>query len=523
MSDERLAVCDGGRPSRPRGAVARGRTAAVIGTLLALVLLSVAISPAARADEYESEREAALSLGLEAYEYGLPLLDSERIYKSITSVTVPTDSGAAPVNQFSHFQTLVTEREGCVVAPNDDTLYSIAELKLNAQPIVMHVPETDRFSVAELLSPYTENFALIGQYGSGFLPPGNYVIAGPSELEGQDETQGMKIVHSPYDRVWVIGRTYVGDEADLPAARATEEARKLVPLSKWAKRGLAYEPHTPANVVTTPTCGTIPGTTLGKSTLPFWKALGKALVRFPPPEADAPLLARLAAVHIGPGMAPSKSDDSPATLRGLAEAVQTGPGRVLSDARELLTAGFAAHNGWLVGNVGHYGADYRLRAVVDKLGVGAPTPNQAIYPLALTDRNGAALEGAATRYVAHFPASDFPMPVTGFWSLTMYDSEGLFVTNSLNRYSLGGSSALKFNADGSLDVYLQSSEPASEAQRGNWLPAPAGPFHLILRLYGPDEEAIPQILAGGSEGWQPPTILPCLSNGKTATGWACAE
>lgn len=504
------------------GASAPRRLIRAAASALCLLAAALVLAAPAGAEEFEKERQEALSLGLEAYEYGVPLLDSERIYKSITSVTVPGEFGSAPANQFSHFKTLATEQEGCVVAPNADTLYSIAELKLS-QPLVMHVPSADRFSVAELLSPYTENFALIGTDGAGFLPPGDYVIAGPSDLAGSEEVDGLKVIHSPYDRVWVIGRTLVESAADLPNAQAIENARKLVPLRKWVKLGLSYEPKTPGRIVTTPKCFKIPGTEAGKNPLPFWKALGKALVQFPPPEADAPLLARLAAVHIGPGMAPTSANDSAGTLKGLSEAVQLGPAQVQADAKEAIVAGFAAHNGWLVGDVGHYGTNYRLRAVVDKLGVGAPTPNQAIYPLALTDRNGTLLNGSATRYVVHFGAGDFPMPVMGFWSLTLYNSEGLFVANPLNRFTVGDRSNLQFNPDGSLDVYVQPAEPSGEAQQDNWLPAPAGAFHMILRLYGPFEESIPQILAGGAGGWQPPTILPCLPSGKTAAGSACAE
>ncbi len=500
-----------------------GRLALWLGALVVLVAVLAAAPSRASAESFEAEREAARSLGLEAYEYAAPLLDSVRIYKSITSVKVPTDFGSAPFNEFSHFKALATEKEGCVVAPNADTLYSIAVLQLKSQPVVMHVPATDRFSVAELLSPYTENFALIGQGGSKFLPPGDYVIAGPGELEGQEEADGLHVVHSPYDEVWVIARTLVKSPSDVANALAVEEARKLVPLKKWLRFGDSWEPKPSGKPASEGKCFTVPGTNPEKSTTPYWKAISKALLEFPPPAADDPLLERLAVDHIGPGMSPSKGNDSAAVLRGLEEAVLAGPFKVQTDAREALEAGFAAHDGWLVGDVGQYGTNYKLRAVVDRLGLGAPTPNQAIYPVALTDRNFTPLNAESTRYVAHFPASDFPVPVEGFWSLTMYNSEGLFVPNSLDRFTLGDRSALHFNEDGSLDVYLQGGEPADEAQRANWLPAPAGPFHLILRLYGPFEEAIPEILAGGEGAWEPPTILPCLAGGRTAAGWNCAE
>jgi hypothetical protein len=494
----------------------------LLGGLALLAALLACAAPSASAGTFETEREAALALGVEAYEYAEPLLDSVRIYKSITSVKVPTDFGSAPFNQFSHFKALATEKEGCVVAPNADTLYSIAVLKLKSQAVVMHVPATDRFSIAELLSPYTENFALIGQGGSNFLAPGDYIIAGPGQFEGLEEADGLKVVHSPYNEAWVIGRTLVKDQADVPNALAVEEARKIIPLKKWLRVGDAYEPKASGGPVVEGKCLTVPGTT-GGSTAPYWKAVSKALVQFPPPAADEPILERLAAVHIGPGMSPSKSNDSPGTLAGLEQAVASGPVAVKLDARAALEAGFAAHNGWLVGAAGKYGTNYKLRALADRLGVGAPTPNQAIYPLALTDRNLSPLNAESTRYVAHFPASDFPVPVESFWSLTMYDGEGLFVPNALNRFALGDRSEMHFNEDGSLDVYLQTAEPANEAQRANWLPAPAGPFRLIIRLYGPFEEAIPQILAGGEGAWTPPTVLPCLAGGKTAAGTNCAE
>jgi hypothetical protein len=260
----------------------------------------------------------------------------------------------------------------------------------------------------------------------------------------------------------------------------------------------------------------------GENRLLYWAALGRYLKKFPPPAADGPMLETLAADHIGPGMHPTKANVSAATLQGLSEAVGRGPTQVLLDVKNNIEAGFAAHNGWLVAGLGSYGTNYVARAETDKLGVGAPTPNLAIYPLALTDRNGVKLNGLPTRYVVHFPASDFPMPVQAFWSLTMYESSGFFVANPLERFTLGDRSNLQYNEDGSLDIYVQTAEPTTEAQQDDWLPAPAGGFQMIMRLYGTYPELIPGILEGGPTHWQPPTILPCLESGFTTAGTACA-
>jgi hypothetical protein len=92
-------------------------------------------------------------------------------------------------------------------------------------------------------------------------------------------------------------------------------------------------------------------------------------------------------------------------------------------------------------------------------------------------------------------------PVDGFWSLTMYNAEYFFVDNPLNRYTLSERNALKYNADGSLDLYIQAENPGKDKE-SNWLPAPAGPFVLMMRLYWPKEKP-PSILDGT---WSVPPV-----------------
>jgi hypothetical protein len=99
--------------------------------------------------------------------------------------------------------------------------------------------------------------------------------------------------------------------------------------------------------------------------------------------------------------------------------------------------------------------------------------------------------------VLHFAADELP-PVSAFWSVTMYDAEGFQVANPLNRFAIGDRDPLVYNADGSLDLFLQHSSPGPERE-ANWLPAPRGPLGVTMRLYAPAREAL-------DGRWNPPPI-----------------
>ncbi len=497
------------------------RRIVVFGVLLAVACgWCAAFASGAMAETEAQEIERGREVGIKAYIYGQPLLDAERIFDTSTSVNVATESGYAPVNQLSHFKHLVTTNESVVVAPNDDTLYATGWLELKKNhPMVVNVPSASRFDVVEMVSPWTENFANVGTEASGVLPPGDYLVAGPGTDEGMEEADGLKVIHSPYDRVWLIGRVVVEGPSDTEAL-PIEEQMQIVPLKNWLKEGLNYKPKTPGKEHTEPTIAHIPGTGEHESPLLYWAALGKALKKFAPPAADKAILEELATVGIAPGKKPSKGKDGKGVIRGLEEAVAAGPLQVLVDVKEAYLSGFAKHNGWLVVGAGKYGTNYVFRAEVDRLGIGALSPNVSIYPLALTDDTEAKLNGQSKRYVVHFPASDFPFPVKAFWSLTMYENSGFFVSNPLERYALGNRSQVHYNEDGSLNIYMQSGEPTNEQQKENWLPAPAGEFHVVIRLYATEPQDIEPILEG-TGSWQTPLIEPCLESGFTAGGQEC--
>ncbi len=140
---------------------------------------------------------------------------------------------------------------------------------------------------------------------------------------------------------------------------------------------------------------------------------------------------------------------------------------------------------------------YRMAAAV--AGIYGNSKEEALYPNYYLDADGNKLNGA-NQYRMYFPPGQLP-PVNAFWSLTMYDSSDLLVTNKINRYLVNSSMMSKFkkDPDNGLTLYLQHESPGKDKE-ANWLPAPAGIFRVVMRLYWPKPEAL-------NGTWKQPQIV----------------
>jgi hypothetical protein len=128
-----------------------------------------------------------------------------------------------------------------------------------------------------------------------------------------------------------------------------------------------------------------------------------------------------------------------------------------------------------------------LRAACSETFLGPiNVPQEAMYWTTSVDGAGHKLSGNHD-YMLHFPPGGIP-PNSAFWSLTMADAKNHFVANALNRYSVSDRSGLAQNADGSVDIYIQTSGPGG--RESNWLPAPSGNFILWFRVYLPGQTVL---------------------------------
>jgi hypothetical protein len=435
----------------------------------------------------------AEEIGEDAYIYGYPVITMDLTRRVTTNVAAP-EGLRAPVGQFANAREYPTAAFRDVTAPNTDTLFSSAWLDLSKEPYILSLPdEGDRYYLMPMLSGWTEVFQVPGKRTTGDKAQ-TYAITGP----GWTGTlpAGVTQYKSPTNLVWIIGRTYcTGTPEDYKAVHAIQDQYKLVPLSAYGK------PYTPPPGKVDPGIDTktpVRDQVNRMDATTYFKRLAGLMKDNPPAAEDAAIVARMAKIGIVPGQDFDIGRLDPA----VAQALQSVPKPAIERIMAHLKAAGAVVNGWdVTTKTGLYGTDYLQRALVAAIGLGANRPQDAVYPVDEVDQDGKPLNGANNnKYVMHFAKGETP-PVNAFWSLTMYDTQYFFVANPLNKYTVSPRNALKYNPDGSLDVYMQNQSPGAEWEP-NWLPAPADKFILMLRMYRPNEQD-PSILNGS---WKVPAV-----------------
>jgi hypothetical protein len=266
---------------------------------------------------------------------------------------------------------------------------------------------------------------------------------------------------------------------------ALQDEFKLVPLSAYGK------PYTPPAGKVDPSIDmktAVREQVNRMDALAYFNLLAQLMKANPPSPADAPALAKFAKI----GLVPGQDFDASKLRADFAKRIpEIAFDRIMIQFK--INKDVKDINGWgFTTKTGLYGTDYLMRALVTAIGLGANRPQDAVYPTSQKDGDDKTYDGA-NKYVMRFPKGQTP-PVEGFWSLTMYDGSYFFVANPINRYSISPRQNLKTNPDGSTDLYIQKDSPGPDKE-SNWLPAPAGKFILMLRMYWPDESA-PSIIDG---------------------------
>jgi len=412
-----------------------------------------------------------LKLAASAYLYGYPLVIMEETRKSMV-----TNGGT---NQLRHTQIFPDSDFRLVVRPNVDTVYTIAWIDLTQGPQILSMPSTgDRYYVLPFMDAWTNVFERRGTSTTG---NGSQKIAvvGP-DYDGELPAGIDSVVKSPTNMVWLAVRIQSDSEADVANVVKIQDKMALTSLNNW----IAGERDK----------GVTTGWVENKATKPmqivddmnaqtFFSKMNTLMDKQSPSDADADELAKFSHLNIAPGERFHK--DSLNLIQQW--AVEKALPLTIEKIKQSIDARSANKQGWnLILDIGDYGINYRIRAAVARFGLGALPPEEASYAGTSVDLDGQRYNGK-NNYVLHFDADKIP-PVYAFWSLSMYNLEGFFIDNDIGRYAIGDRSGLQLNQDGSLDLYIQHLPPSQGTS--NWLPAPAGKFNLLLRLYMVDNAYI---------------------------------
>ena len=460
----------------------------LLGFASAAVLAAAA--PAGAADfgsTPDQQRAAGEAMGKEAYLYGFPLNEFNLIRKADLKLS-------APLNVLANAQQLATPAAQGVVAPNTDTLYSLAQIDLGKGPVVLKVPKMDhglfdpRYWTFEFVEPYTNVVGYIGSRLNGSAG-GTWALEWDGAKSKKALPKGVKRFKSSARRLWVIGRTLVSGKQDEAKAKKLMAQYRLGTLAALTAGKALTKPRnlTPGRPKTVEPPG-----------LGFLDLLSAGMTEDPPPARDAAIVARMRNFGIGAGLKPSTAGLPAPVLEGLAAGVDAAAASLPIEARLPILTQAKENGGWYDPSpkVGRFGTDYQMRARVALVGIGINTVEESTYPTALTDSAGEMLNGA-NRYRMVFKRGKLP-PVRGFWSVTMYDSNGYLVPNAAKVYAVGPDHpGMITRKDGSVVIVVQKSKPTEKDV--NWLPSPEAGFRLNMRLYVPSKS----ILNGT---WKPPGI-----------------
>lgn len=450
-----------------------------------VLILTILGSTAHAQDNNKLSPAEAEAIAKEAFIYGYPMVEN---YKTMFAYAIDKDNPQykAPFNRIYNTARVYTPQDTTVVTPNSDTPYSFLWADLQAEPLVLGVPEVekDRYYSLQFVDLYTYNFAYVGSATTG-NGEGKFLLAGP-EWDGEKPEGVKEVIRSDTDFVLVGYRTQLFNPADIVNVKKIQAGYTVEPLSKFLGEAAPPEPYKFDFPVYSPEkvksleffdylsflllfCPTVPG---DKAARRSFAKIGIVFDEPFDPDSFSPDIKKALEAGMADGM--KAIDEKAATTKSAADLFGT---------RE-----FMKNN-------------YLNRAVGAKLGIYGNSKSEAYYFLQTKDAEGNTLNGADNRYTLTFEKGKLP-PVKAFWSVTMYDGRTqLLVENPINRYLINSPMLpeLKLNDDGGLTIYIQKDSPGKDKE-SNWLPAPDGPIYMVMRCYWPEKA----ILDGQ---WKQPPVV----------------
>ena len=410
-----------------------------------------------------------------AYVYTLPLMLMDATYIKMTNVEEPV-AQQAPANRLIHARSLANANTKEVVTPNVDTNYTQVMMDLSGDAVVLRLPHTDRFCLAQVLDAWSNCIAkpmatdIQGDYGY-------YCFTGPN-FKGTVPADMVRIA-SPTDHVWMLLRTVCMGPDDLSNVHAIQNEMRTYMLSDFLTTGAEYTGkgvHNPDYDFAAPV-----DYIMNMPMADYFARANELMLTNPPAKADAKWLKDLKRINVGPGLTFDAS-----IFGSEAQQLWTNLVKNIIAITTPKSQAFVKPNGsWqFYGEpIAEFGTEFYYRALIAVAALAANPVSVAVYPRANVDSLGQHLNGNHHYRLTIKPDNWPDTNAYGFWSITLYGEDNFLYANDINRYNITDRDKWQRNEDGSLDIYI-SHEPDTE-HPDNWLPAPADDFHLIFRIYNP--------------------------------------
>ena len=445
--------------------------------------------------------------GVAAYLFGYPLVLMGVTEQTSINAPMSSFTGAAPLNQFGKQTQFPDYTFNTVVLPSTSTLYASAFLNLKTEPIVLHIPDfKDRYFVMAMLDGWTNvNPNSPGKrIGS---QSGKYAIVGPDYVGKLSDFADMQIIQMDTNTVWIVGRVFTtGTEADLAIVK--NELYPRLTLTPWSKRNdPLYQP--PHNLPVDPLVDVGLSPVVQLKSMDAAAFFGKlaAMMNYNPLVLPRDKAMQPVLEEIGFQFKPA-SDGS--------TSVAFDYSQLSSEKKECLQAATLAGrqfleeepdsdgpNNWILPTesyLGDYGVHYIERAKIARRAFGANLVQEVVYGYGLKDKHGHELKG---EYNYKLRIAPLP-PVSGFWSVTVYASDGTLVNNptavkagvtysAIGLPPVQGHEGVLDPSGNSMTLFLQSKPPDEKDSYAfrNWIPTPiSGGFIVFLRMYIPGQPVL---------------------------------
>ncbi|PJG42428.1 hypothetical protein XA39_12680 [Acinetobacter tandoii] len=440
----------------------------------------------------------AESVAAFAYVWGWPLVNMHNRQQVFTKVPkqllLAGVMPAAPINHLTMLTDYVSPQMRDVAHPNQDVVYGFGILDLAKSPVIVQVPNfKNRFWTMMVEDQRTDSLAQLGSMHG--TQSGFYMIVGP-DWQGDKPAGVTNIFRSSTNLAVVAPRVFMQDTPEDRIAVQEPIAQIAVyPFADFDGTMKSTDwkslPHVPD-----PNAGKTAGEKAWVKPETFFTdaQLGAVLKEVPPLAGEEALYQQF-------GELLKQAKAHPEIQQAITKVAQDVEKNVLPDLFRLENIGKRIAHGWAKPmNNGRFGTDYLTRLEVAKSNIFTNDYLETNYLYQYNDQNGQRINGNYEYTLTFAKGQTPPVVKNGFWSLTMYDHNHFFHQNEINRYSVGTKNkSLKYNADGSLTIYIQNQCPSGD-KVSNWLPAPKDDIAMTIRAYAPAEALL-------NNTWQPPAVV----------------